>query len=57
MEVTGDAVAEVVLGQFAQLPAKRKPQGRGAGVREWVPLSGIVVQGNKIYLATGLDEG
>ncbi|RDW80139.1 hypothetical protein BP6252_04777 [Coleophoma cylindrospora] len=45
MEVSGDDIATVVLEQFEKLPAKRKPQVRGPGVREWVPLSGIVAQG------------
>lgn len=45
MEVSGDDIANVVLEQFDKLPAKRKPQVRGPGVREWVPLSGIVAQG------------
>ena len=38
-------IADIVLKEFDALPSKRKPQVRGAGVREWVPLSGIVAQG------------
>lgn len=45
MEVAGDDVADCVLRQFDQLPKKRKPQDRGNGIREWVPISGIVVKG------------
>lgn len=45
MEISGDEVADVVLKEFDKLPAKRRPIARGKGVREWVPLSGIVVQG------------
>jgi hypothetical protein len=46
MDVSGDDIADVVLKQFDVLPAKAKPLVRGGGVREWVPLSGIVAQGN-----------
>lgn len=46
MDVSGDAITEVVLKQFDALPVKAKPLVRGGGVREWVPLSGIVAQGN-----------
>jgi tRNA-specific adenosine deaminase 1 len=45
MDITGDAVATEVQSQFEKLPLKRKPQTRGDGVHEWVPLSGIVAQG------------
>lgn len=45
MDCTGDAIATLVQRQFDELPAKRKPQIRGAGIKEWVPLSGIVAQG------------
>jgi tRNA-specific adenosine deaminase 1 len=45
MEISGDAIAEAVLKEFEKWPAKRKPLVRSDGVREWVPLSGIVVQG------------
>ncbi|RFU32639.1 hypothetical protein B7463_g3706, partial [Scytalidium lignicola] len=45
MEISGDEIAQAVLKQFDKLPTKRKPLVRGGGVREWVPLSGIVVQG------------
>lgn len=44
MEVSGDAVAEVVLKAFEKWPTKRKPLTRSDGVKEWVPLSGIVAQ-------------
>jgi hypothetical protein len=45
MELTGDEIAEAVQSQFERLPQKRKPQARGYGLQEWVPLSGIVAQG------------
>jgi hypothetical protein len=45
MAVTADAVADATLQQFDKLPQRRKPQDRGNGSREWVPLSGIVAQG------------
>lgn len=45
MDFNGDDIAEVVQTQFERLPQKRKPQTRGDGVQEWVPLSGIVAQG------------
>jgi len=48
MEVTGDAIAQLVLEGFERLPRKRKPRRRAeldaAGRREWVPLAGIVVE-------------
>lgn len=44
-EPSGDEIANVVLKQFDELPTKRKPLSRGEGVREWVPLSGIVASG------------
>ncbi len=46
MEVTGDEIAETIQRQFDSLPQKRKPQARGNGLQEWVPLSGIVAQGD-----------
>jgi hypothetical protein len=46
MDISGDVIAEIVLKQFDALPAKTKPLVRGGGVREWVPLSGIVAQGD-----------
>lgn len=45
MEVKADDVADVVLKTFDSLEKKRKPIVRGPGVQEWVPLSGIVAQG------------
>ncbi|KAK2627124.1 hypothetical protein QTJ16_003090 [Diplocarpon rosae] len=44
MNISGDEVAEVVLREFDKWPAKRRPLVRSDGVREWVPLSGIVAQ-------------
>jgi tRNA-specific adenosine deaminase 1 len=45
MDVSSDEIAEVVLNEFDKWPTKRKPLLRGGGVKEWVPLSGIVAQG------------
>lgn len=39
-----DAVASTVLKEFGRLSAKRKPQVRDNGTREWVPISGIVAK-------------
>jgi hypothetical protein len=38
-----DDIVEAVLGKFEALPARCKPQNRGNGNQEWVPLSGIVI--------------
>jgi len=43
--IHGDEIAYAVLKIFDQLPAKAKPLNRGSGVREWVPLCGIVARG------------
>jgi hypothetical protein len=45
MEISGDEVAGAVLKEFGKWPQKRKPLVRSDGAREWVPLSGIVAQG------------
>ena len=45
MELSGDDIAEAVLNKFEKWPSKRKPLLRNDGVKEWVPLSGIVAQG------------
>ena len=45
MDFTGNDIADCVLRQFDGLPRKRKPQDRGNGIREWVPISGIVTKG------------
>lgn len=45
MGVSDDDIADVVLRQFRAVPSKGKPLDRGGGVREWIPLSGIVAQG------------
>lgn len=39
-----DAIASAVLSEYEQLAANRKPAVRTNGIREWVPLSGIVVE-------------
>ncbi|KAI9641919.1 hypothetical protein NHQ30_009787 [Ciborinia camelliae] len=57
-EPSADDIANVVLKRFDELPAKRKPLNRAGGVREWVPLSGIVASGENgltcLALATGM---
>jgi tRNA-specific adenosine deaminase 1 len=45
MVVSGDEVADVVLKQFESWEKKRKPMNRTADIKEWVPLSGIVLHG------------
>ncbi|KAF2029348.1 hypothetical protein EK21DRAFT_68003 [Setomelanomma holmii] len=48
MHVDPDAIADCVLETFDGLPEKRKPRPRCDGLREWVPLSGIVLsKGNR----------
>ncbi|CZT08102.1 hypothetical protein WAI453_002260 [Rhynchosporium graminicola] len=58
MDVSGDDIADAVLGEFEKWPSKRKPSLRSAGVKEWVPLSGIVAQGKNglvcLAVATGM---
>ncbi|KAI1323932.1 adenosine deaminase/editase [Xylariaceae sp. FL0255] len=59
MSKTPDLVAALVQQEYDKLPAKRKPVVRGNGVREWVPLSGIVAEGQDgkltcLSLATGM---
>jgi tRNA-specific adenosine deaminase 1 len=48
MATEADEVAAAVLETFNKLPAKRKPAVRDNGLREWVPLSGIVVKGTNL---------
>lgn len=59
MTSEADRIARVVLEEFDRLPAKRKPQVRDNGTREWVPLSGIVARHGDgpfkcLVLATGM---
>ncbi|KAK4102972.1 hypothetical protein N658DRAFT_423017 [Parathielavia hyrcaniae] len=58
MATDADGIASAVLEEFRKLPAKRKPAVRDNGLREWVPLSGIVVEGPNflkcVALATGM---
>ncbi|KAI1346121.1 adenosine deaminase/editase [Xylaria sp. FL0043] len=59
MTVDPDLIASLVLQEFNKLPAKRKPVVRDNGLREWVPLSGIVAEGENgkltcLALATGM---
>jgi tRNA-specific adenosine deaminase 1 len=56
MEISGDAIAELVLKEFENWPPKRKPLVRSDGSKEWVPLSGIVAQGLPLnWLAEDLE--
>jgi hypothetical protein len=52
-----DEVARLVLDQFESLPAKRKPTLRGNGIKEWVPLSGIVAKGQYSAYRVSNSEG
>ncbi|KAI0162035.1 adenosine deaminase/editase [Xylariaceae sp. FL1272] len=59
MTVTPDEIASLVQQEYDKLPAKRKPVIRDNGIREWVPLAGIVAEGKDgkltcISLATGM---
>ncbi|KAI1149955.1 adenosine deaminase/editase [Nemania diffusa] len=59
MTVKSDLIASLVQQEFDRLPAKRKPVVRDNGLREWVPLSGIVAEGKDgkltcLSLATGM---
>ncbi|KAI3321529.1 hypothetical protein HD806DRAFT_502804 [Xylariaceae sp. AK1471] len=59
MTVTPDLIASLVQKEFDKLPTKRKPVVRDNGLREWVPLAGIVAEGNDgkltcLSLATGM---
>lgn len=44
-DIAADDIAVLVQKHYNSLPAKRKPLVRGNGLREWVPLAGIVAQG------------
>lgn len=39
----GNQVAELVLATFRTLPSKAKPRHYLNGLREWTPLSGLVI--------------
>ncbi|KAG7291822.1 hypothetical protein NEMBOFW57_001843 [Staphylotrichum longicolle] len=52
-----DSIALAVLEEFRKLPAKRKPAVRDNGLREWVPLSGIVVKGPSVLKCVALATG
>ncbi|OAA62424.1 Adenosine deaminase/editase [Niveomyces insectorum RCEF 264] len=53
-----DAIADAVLREFDKLPANRKPAVRTNGVREWVPLSGIVAEfGDGDFVCLALATG
>ncbi|KAI2472323.1 adenosine deaminase/editase [Annulohypoxylon bovei var. microspora] len=59
MTITPDDIAALVQKHYDALPAKRKPVVRDNGLREWVPLAGIVAQGNNdelwcLSIATGM---
>ncbi|KFX99198.1 hypothetical protein O988_03991 [Pseudogymnoascus sp. VKM F-3808] len=57
MELTGDSIAETVLKKFNALPKKRKPIQRADHRREWVPLAGIVAQGEDGLTCLALGTG
>ncbi|KFY18526.1 hypothetical protein V493_08549 [Pseudogymnoascus sp. VKM F-4281 (FW-2241)] len=57
MGLTGDAIAETVLKEFNTLPKKRKPIQRADHRREWVPLAGIVAQGEDGLTCLALGTG
>jgi len=44
MSLLPDEIAHLVLTKFDSFEQKRKPLNRSDGVKEWVPLSGIVAQ-------------
>ncbi|KAI1116670.1 adenosine deaminase/editase [Nemania sp. NC0429] len=59
MTTNPDLIASLVQREFQRLPSKRKPVVRDNGLREWVPLSGIVAEGADgrltcLSLATGM---
>ncbi|KIN04484.1 hypothetical protein OIDMADRAFT_156477 [Oidiodendron maius Zn] len=58
MGASSNDIADAVLKQFDDLPKKAKPLHRGGGIREWVPLCGIVAEGREsltcLALATGM---
>ncbi|TVY51114.1 tRNA-specific adenosine deaminase 1 [Lachnellula cervina] len=57
MEISGDDIADVVLKQFDSWEKKRKPIIRTNGVREWVPLSGIVAEGTNGFTCLAAATG
>ena len=42
-----DRIADLVLAKFNSLPEKNKPSVNGDGIRNWAPLSGIVLSDGK----------
>ncbi|KAF4892106.1 tRNA-specific adenosine deaminase 1 [Colletotrichum fructicola] len=52
-----NAVADLVLRRFGELPAKRKPAVRDNGLHEWVPLSGIVTERDGVLTCLSLATG
>ncbi|KAF9871906.1 hypothetical protein CkaCkLH20_10538 [Colletotrichum karsti] len=57
MSTDPNAVADLVLRQFRELPAKRKPAVRDNGLHEWVPLSGIVAEQDGVLTCLSLATG
>jgi tRNA-specific adenosine deaminase 1 len=58
MDILPDEIAKLVLDKFDSLEQKRKPLIRSDGVKEWVPLSGIVVESMcvpKLHIYEGAD--
>lgn len=54
MASRADSIASVVLEQFDRLPSKSKPVVRDNGLREWVPLSGIVAEIDGVFICLAL---
>ncbi len=52
-----DQVTDEVLTKFNALPAKSKPRNNATGLREWVPLSGIVFTNGKLLPKPGHFRG
>ncbi|RYO88956.1 hypothetical protein DL764_008646 [Monosporascus ibericus] len=49
-------IASLVHGTYDALPPKRKPVIRDNGLREWVPLSGIIAEGMKCLPSAKLPQ-
>jgi hypothetical protein len=56
MDNSADEIADSVLKEFEKWPKKRKPLVRSDGVKEWVPLSGIVAQGSSPKFEMSADH-
>lgn len=47
MQSFHDRVAEAILSEYDHLPMKYKPACCNAGIRNWVPLSGLALVDGK----------